>query len=192
MGAQHMEIQAGEMPLSNHQSIGPIPPEATSPESTVVVAGASITMQQLQQIYAELTGKSETISKYYNDPIRLTFDDIEQLHHRVVQTWEQYRVVSSSCSFTIYYLKNTKDLFNTFERAKFQIGGGADPIESLLIKYDFLVLLPNVDKPQTYSISVRVVSRLVLEKKMQEDIPIVSIPPFFRLMAHGIGRDIIR
>ena len=89
-----------------------------TPHSTVVIGGAQITVQQLQQIYSELTGKSESITKYYDDPIRLTLDDIEQLHHRLIQTWEQYRIVSSSCSFTVYYLKNSKDQFNTFERFK--------------------------------------------------------------------------
>jgi len=89
-----------------------------TPHSTVVIGGAQITVQQLQQIYSELTGESESITKYYDDPIRLTLDDIEQLHHRLIQTWEQYRIVSSSCSFTVYYLKNSKDQFNTFERFK--------------------------------------------------------------------------
>jgi hypothetical protein len=45
----------------------PNPMESASAEimpSSVVVAGATITIQQLQQIYAELTGKSENISKY--------------------------------------------------------------------------------------------------------------------------------
>ena|SRR6516165_3104512 len=87
-------------------STGPIHHRAdVTPHSTVVIGGAQITVQQLQQIYTGLTGKSESINKYYNEPIRLEFDDIEQLHHRLIQTWEQYHIVSSNCSFTIYYLK---------------------------------------------------------------------------------------
>jgi hypothetical protein len=154
------------------------------PPSSVVVAGATITMQQLQQIYAELTGKAETISKYYDDPIRLTFVDIEQLHHKIVQTWEQYRVVSSSCSFTIYYLKNTKNQFNNFAALSLQTANGIDPVESILIKYDFLVLLPQVPKPQTYSVSVRVVSRLTVEKRMRERGFFAPPPRFIRFMGH--------
>jgi hypothetical protein len=107
------------------------------PQSTVSMGGATVTMQQLQQIYAEFTGKLESLSKYYDDPIHLTFDDIEQLHQKILQTWEQYQLVSSSCSFTIYYLKNTKDQFTSFERMKLQIGSGAEPVESIFVKYNF-------------------------------------------------------
>jgi hypothetical protein len=121
--------------------------------STVHIAGTQITVQQLQQIYSELTGKFESISKYYDDPIRLSFDDIDQIHHRLIQTWEQYNVVSSSCSFTVYYLENTKDQFNTFDRLKLQIGGGSEPVESILLKYEFLIILPNLTKPQTYCVT---------------------------------------
>jgi hypothetical protein len=61
-------------------STGPIHSGADiTPHSTVVVGGAQITVQQLQQIYSELTGKSESINKYYGIPIQLSFDDIERL-----------------------------------------------------------------------------------------------------------------
>jgi hypothetical protein len=159
-----------------------------TPHSTVVVGGAQITVQQLQQIYSELTGKSETINKYYDEPICLTLNDIEQLHHCILQTWEQYQIVSSNCSFTVYYLKNTKDYFNTFERFRLQIGGGAEPVESILLKYEFLVLLPNLAKPQTYSISIRVVSRLALERRMREGMSCAfPLPRFIRLMGKNTG-----
>jgi hypothetical protein len=156
--------------------------------STVHIAGTQITVQQLQQIYSELTGKFESISKYYDDPIRLSFDDIDQIHHRLIQTWEQYNVVSSSCSFTVYYLENTKDQFNTFDRLKLQIGGGSEPVESILLKYEFLIILPNLTKPQTYSISIRVVSRLALERRMREGMySPFSLPRFIRLMGKNTG-----
>lgn len=165
-------------------SIDQVNPAATATHSTVAVAGTSITMQQLQQIYSELTGKSESISKYYDDPIHLSFDDIDQLNHSIVQTWEQYQVVSSSLSLTVYYTRNTKEQFNSFERFRLQISGGAEPVESVLLKYDFLVILPNVSKPQTYTISVRVVSRLALERRMREGY-VGSLPRFIRIMAQN-------
>ncbi|HUD58044.1 MAG TPA: hypothetical protein VMQ99_00955 [Acetobacteraceae bacterium] len=143
-------------------------------------------MQQLQQIYAELTGKSESISSYYDDPIRLSLDDVELLHHKIVQTWEQYHVTSSSCSFTVYHQKETKNEFNSFDRFKLQIGGGGDAVESLFIKYDFLVIPPNVFKAQTYSISIRLVSRLAVERRLRRG-GFFSVPSFIRKMAHHTG-----
>jgi len=43
------------------------PPSAPTQHSTVLVAGTQITLQQLQQIFSEITGKTETLSKYYDD-----------------------------------------------------------------------------------------------------------------------------
>ena len=167
------------MPPSND----PIHPATETLSSTVVVAGTSITMQQLQQIHSELTGKEGSISKYYDDPIHLSFDDVYQLHHRIKQTCEQYRIVSQSCSFTVYYIKNTKDEFNSFDRFEFQIAGGAEPVESVLLKYEFLVILPSLGKPQRYSISVRVVSRLAIERRMRQEASSFSLPRFIKVMA---------
>ena len=171
----------------NHSDDDLIRPITPPPHSTVVVAGTTITMQQLQQIYSELTGKAESLNNYYDDPIRLSFDDVEVLHHRIIQTWEQYRVVSSTVVFTIYYLRNTKDQFTSFERFKLQSSASGDPIESVLLKYDILLVLPNVSKPQSYSISVRIVSRLALEKRMREGSPFVSLPRFLRIMGQHTG-----
>jgi hypothetical protein len=69
-----------------------------------------------------------------------------------------------------------------------QIGGGSDPVESVLLKYESLILLPNLVKPQTYSISVRVVSRLALERRMRESMSFAfSLPRFIRLMGRNTG-----
>jgi hypothetical protein len=157
-----------------------------SPHSTVPIGGAQITVQQLQQIYAELTGKSESISKYYSEPIQLTLNDVEQIHHCLIQTWEQYQLVSSNTSFTVYYLRNTKDQFNTFDRLKLQIGAGSEPVESILLKYEFLIILPNLVKPQTYTVSIRVVSRLALERRIREGMsPPFTLSRFIRLMGEN-------
>jgi hypothetical protein len=74
------------MPRSENP-LEPASDEAT-PQSTVVVGDTPITMQQLQQIYAELTGKPESMSAYYDAPIRLSFNDIEQLYYQMTQTLE--------------------------------------------------------------------------------------------------------
>jgi hypothetical protein len=113
----------------------------------------------------------------------LTFDDVDQLHHRITQTCEQYDILSQGCSIRVYYIRNTKDELNSFERFKLQIAGGTEPVESVLLKYDFLVILPTVRKPQRYSISVRVVSRLALERRMREEGPFFALPRFIKVMA---------
>jgi hypothetical protein len=149
----------------------------------VTVGETRITLQQLQQIHSELTGNTESITKYYEEPILASAHDIEQLYHYITQTLEQYNAVSSNCSFIIYYAKNTKDTFTSFDRFKLQASGGSSPVESVLIKYEFLILLPNLQKSQSYSISVRAVSRFVMEDKIRKDLNVNSLSRMFRVMS---------
>lgn len=150
--------------------------------SLVNVGGSQITIQQLQQIYSELTGKSESITNYYDDSIQIDSSHIEQLHHIVAQTMEQYSIKTWNCSFTIFYLKNTKDVFNSFDRFKLQSSSGASPVESVLIKYELMIILPQLNKPQRYTISFRAISRVAFEKRMQDDLSFAT-PTFLKMMA---------
>src|SRR6516162_8968730 len=68
-----------------------------------------------------------------------------------------------------------------------QIGSGSEPVESILLKYEFLIILPNVTKAQTYSIAIRVVSRLALERRMREGTASPFLPRFIRLMGRNTG-----
>ena len=64
-----------------------------------------------------------------------------------------------------------------------QAPGGASPIESVPIKYNFLIVLPIIRKPQAYTISVRLVSRSALQTKMRNDFPFASRTPLIHLMS---------
>ena len=60
-------------------------------------------------------------------------------------------------------------------------------LQSILLKYEFLVILPNLTKAQTYSISIRVISRLALERRMREGATSPFLPRFIRLMGRNTG-----
>lgn len=58
----------------------------------------AISLQTLQGIYNELTGKSEEVGKSYTKPIQVKFADLEQLNHKISQACEQYNIVSGNCT----------------------------------------------------------------------------------------------
>ncbi|MBV9859591.1 MAG: hypothetical protein JO038_05755 [Alphaproteobacteria bacterium] len=155
-----------------------IPANVSGSAEPIIVGDAPISVQQLQQIYKELTGKSETVSKSYDNPIHLTFEDMENLHHKIIQALEQYNVVSVTAGFTLYYSQNTKEYFSSFERLRLHNAGASEPVESVLCKYEILIVLPNVAKAQTYEISIRMVSRLAIVRVMQEG----DVTRFIRIM----------
>jgi hypothetical protein len=145
-----------------------------------------VSLQTLQGIYNELTGKSEAVSKSYNKPIQIDFANIEQLDRKITQVCEQYNIVSSNCSATIFYVDDTREQFSSFDRFRLHNTGSASPVESVLLKYNFLVLLPKTKKPQPYTVSIRLASRVAIVKKMLSDF--YGPPPqIFRLMGNRIA-----
>lgn len=158
----------------------------SQPDSGMVLVGDeanAVSAQVFQSIYNEITGKSETVGKSYDQAFEITFSDVEQLHHKIKQAHEQYHVCASNCVVTIYYLNNTRDRFSSFERFSMHNAGSVSPVESIVLKYSLLIILPKVDRPQTYTISIRFISRVAREKRMaSEGMP---HPTFYRIV--GIG-----
>lgn len=145
--------------------------------------GRSVSMQLIQDIYNEFTGKTEEISQGYSKSFQVTLIDIEQLNAKINQVQEQYNICSKNCSVTIYYLSDTRERFSSFERFKLYDASRLSPVESVLLQYNFLIKLPNINRLQSYTISIRLASRIATIKKMKEEIP-EGIP----LRALYIGR----
>lgn len=141
----------------------------------------SVSLQVIQNIYHELTGKAEDVSKYYSESFQFVHADYEQLHHRISQCCEQYNIKASNCSIKVYYINDTQETFSSFERFKHFNVGSSSSVESVLLKYNFLIILPKLNQPQSYTLSVRTASRVSIEKKMREDMPF-DVPKILRVM----------
>lgn len=126
----------------------------------------AISLQTLQGIYNELTGKSEKVGKSYTKPIQVKFSDLEQLNHKILQTCEQYNICSANCSITVFYVDDTRDQFSSFDRFRLHNAGCTNPVESILFKYNFLVILPKTKQPQSYTINIRLASRVAVMRRM--------------------------
>ena len=133
-----------------------------------------VSMQVVQDIYNEITGKSEELSRGYDISYQVSFADIKQLNYKVTQLYEQYNICSSNCSVTVYHEKDQKQVFSSFERFELYDSGLLSPTESILIKYNFMIILPKTKRSQSYTVSVRVGSKLSIMKKLEEDAPIPS------------------
>lgn len=158
--------------------------DGTSKEIVIVGDGdnsKAIPFQVVQGIYNELTGKTETVKKTYKKLFRIEFVDIEQLHKKIGQACEQFHIKASSHSISVYYLDNTKEDFTSFDRFRLHCGASASAVESVYLKYNFLIVLPQAQKPQSYTVSVRLVSQITVSKSMDDDF-LGSPPRFLKLM----------
>jgi hypothetical protein len=173
--------------MSNDNDALPPSPRDEGANGDVAVVGESsaataVSIQTLQGIYNELTGKSEKVSRSYSTPIQVTFPDLEHLNHKISQVCEQYNLLQGACSISLYYTDDSRDNFSSFDRFRLHACGSSVSVESVLFKYNFLVILPKTKKPQTYEISIRLASRTAVAKRMSDEFYAVS--HLFRVMGN--------
>lgn len=139
-----------------------------------------VSIQVLQHIYHELTGKSEEVSKSYDEAFHVVANDFKQLNHRVKQICEQYNICASNCAINVFYINDTKDTFSSFERFEAFNTGSTCAVESVLLTYNFLIILPKLAEPQSYTVTVRIASPVAIQRKMNDGM--FGMPKIFKLM----------
>lgn len=131
--------------------------------------GTEVSMQVLQQVYKDITDRSETLSKDYDINHKATFADLEQLNYRIDQILEQYNVMEKNCFLTFFHIDESRENFSSFDRARAYEAASTSPIENIRIEYTFLIVLPIAKKPQQYKITVDVHSRAGLLEKLKKE-----------------------
>jgi hypothetical protein len=144
-------------------------------------AHKSISFQLAQDFYNEITGKSERLTEKIQSSFVLTLSDIEQLHHRLVQSTEQYNVVSENASFSIKYVGDSGERFSSLERLKLHARHKGRAIEEIDIVYNLLLVLPKTRRPQEYKISISLISRVAKIEGMRDEFDAFPFPfPLFQ------------
>ena len=158
----------------------------STPESFALIGADSnrVSIQLIQEIFREINGKNEALSESFSKPYQIEFSDIENLYHKIKQSTVQFNIIVDSFSAVIYHVNDQKDEFRSFDSLSFHKAGSSSPVESIFLKFDFLILLPKTRKNQTYSVSVRVLSRVALEKKFSADLFSGPSARIFRIMGH--------
>ena len=148
-------------------------------ENQVISIGdnQSVSMQTVQDIYNEFTGKSEEISKSYRLHHKTCFEDIEQLNLKIEQLREQYNIIEKNCNVTLYHVDDCKEVFSTFQRFRLYDKSSLSSIENVHLQYNFLILLPKINRPQHYKIEIDIHSRAAIKQKSK--------------IEHGIHRRIM-
>ncbi len=130
-----------------------------------VGANSQVSMQVLQDIYNDITGKSERLTQTITDSYMVGIEDLVQLNSKIRQMYEQYHIVSENCSVTIYHSNDSKERFSSFSRFSLYDGSSLNPVENISIEYDFLIILPKLEKPQPYKIELNINSRVGLAQR---------------------------
>lgn len=142
-----------------------------------------ISMQAYQDIYNQITGKTEEITKIFKNPIRVEYSDIYQLDLQIKQVLEQWNIISFNSTFTIYFDKNQKEAFSSIERFAAHNKSSNNQTENVVIKYNFLAAPPQTGRAQNYTVFIKINSRIVTHKKIADEIPFKGMYNFLNFLA---------
>lgn len=134
-----------------------------------------LSIKDYQNIYHQVTGRTEQIKQRYSDNIKIEFSDLEQLHYKIAQLCDIHRIVAKNENITVYYNKERNESFTSFERFKLYNRNCANPTASVIIKYNFSLIPAGIQTAQEYTVTVKLQSRVTTLKLAEED-----APPFFK------------
>jgi hypothetical protein len=132
---------------------------------------ASISLKVYQDIYHQITGRTEQIRQRYTDNILLDFSEIEQLHFKVMQLCEVHTVIAKNEVISVFHEKERKEQFTSFERFKTYNSNTTKPTVNIVLRYNFSILLPDRRQPQEYIVTVRLTSRVAMLHAMEDEVP---------------------
>lgn len=151
----------------------------------VVVVGsehAPISLKLYQDMYHQITGRSEKASQKHNENLRLEFSDIEQLHHKIMQICDVHEVIASNELITVFHEKERKEQFTSFERFKLYNSNTTQHTVSVVVKYNFSIVLSGLNKPQEYVITIRLNSKLAVLNSLEQEVPAFMRGKFFNVV----------
>lgn len=133
-------------------------------------ASSQISFQLAQDFYNEITGKAENIKDYSRESFILKLHHIEQLHHLLEQSLEQYNIQSFNENYSVNYVDDCSERFSSLAKLKLQVTSRGAAIEDINIQYNIFIVLPKTHRAQEYKINVFLVSRVAKMERAREEI----------------------
>lgn len=146
-----------------------------------------VSLKVYQDIYHQVTGRTEQIRKRYSENILADFSDLEQLHHKVMQLCEVHEIVASNETISVFHDKERKELFTSFERFRAYNGNATSPTVNVVFKYNFSIIPAGLERPQEYVVTVRLTSRVAAIKQLEDEAPPFLRGRFLRYMSGSVA-----
>ncbi len=140
-----------------------------------------VSLKVYQDIYHQVTGRTEQIRKRYSDNLLVEFAEIEQLHFKIGQLCSVHKVVAGNEVISVFHDKERKEQFTSFERFRLYNSNAVSPTVSVVLKYNFSIVPAGLQKPQEYAVSIRITSRVAMLQQIEQE-----APPFMRGRLAGL------
>ena len=144
-------------------------------ESTSVIRagdeGPGISLKAYQDIYHQITGRTEKIRQKFSSNLLIDFSEVEQLQFKIMQLCDVHTVVASNEVVSVFHEKERKEQFTSFERFKAYNSNSTRPTVNVVLRYNFSIALPGRETPQEYVVTIKLTSRVALLNKLESEMP---------------------
>ena len=139
----------------------------------------------LQALYHAATGKTENLEKRLTKNFIVRKDDVTQLYFKIMQQLEHFeRVAGPTITVKVSFHNHEHQQFSSWERFAIFDTGKSEIVSDIVIKFEFLIRLPEQQTPQRYVLNIDIDSKLPM---------ILSIYQFSRHpQSFGSGRHLRR
>ena len=151
--------------------------EGNEKSAVTIGDGQMVSMQIVQDMYNEITGKKESILKRYRIHHKTTQEDLKQLNIKIHQSCEQYNIVGGGCNVTVYAVNDCNQTYSSFEKFEIYDQTSLSSTENIRLQYNLLIVPPKINRPQSYKIEIDIHSRAATKQKASK--------------AHGMSRTIM-
>lgn len=148
-------------------------------------SNSQVSLKIYQDVYHQVTGRTEQIRKRYSDNLLVTFSEVEQLHHKILQLCDVHKVVARNENVSVFHSKERKEQFTSFERFKSYNANTSSPTINVVLKYNFSIIPAGLNRPQEYTITARLTSRIAVIEDVASEAPPFIRGRFFGFAAHN-------
>jgi hypothetical protein len=115
----------------------------------------------LQALYHAATGKTENLQKQLTNNFIVHRNDIEQLYIKVLQQLVIFDCIAGpTVTIKVGFHNHESQQFSSWERFKIFDMGKAEIVSEVVIKFEFLIRLPDLTTPQRYVLNIAIDSKL--------------------------------
>lgn len=134
-------------------------------------ANPPVSVKVYQDIYHQVTGRTEQIRQRYSDNLLIEFSELEQLHHKIMQLCDIHNIVASNEVISVFHDKERKEQFTSFERFRAYNSNATSPSVNVVLKYNFSIIPSGIQLPQEYVVTIRLTSRVATINQMENEAP---------------------
>jgi len=135
-----------------------IPERASDPNEGLV---SGLPASAVQALYHAATGKTENLTKQLSKEFIIRRYDIEQLYIKIMQQLEHYeKVAGPTVTVKVRFGNHESQQFSSWERFKLFDSGRTEIVSDLVLKFEFVIKLPEIKSAQRYVLNIDIDSKL--------------------------------